>query len=78
MKNVLFNGKSDNCCGYCKLHHASMTVKQMRSKECLQKQCWHFVKNEEHDYWRYRDSMKQKRKERKDRIEQSYLAVTAC
>lgn len=75
MKQTLYNGCSDNCCAYCKLHHCSMTVRQMKIKECLQKQCWHLDKNEEHPYWRQRDVMKQKRKARKDRINQQYLAV---
>ena len=75
MKQTLFNCQSDNCCAYCKLHHCSMTVKQMKSKECLQKQCWHMVKNEEHAYWKQRETMKQKRKDRKDRMNQQYLAA---
>jgi hypothetical protein len=54
-----------------------MTVKQMKSKECLQKQCWHLVKNEEHAYWKQRETMKQKRKDRKDRMNQQYLAAVA-
>lgn len=66
MKTCLFNTYSDNVAGYCKLHHCSMTVKQMRGKECLAKQCWHLVKNEEHQYWRQRELKKQKRKARKE------------
>lgn len=75
MKQTLYNGYSDNCCAYCKLHQCFMTVKQMKAKECLQKQCWHLARNEKHDYWRMRESMKQKRKARKDRIEQYVGAV---
>jgi hypothetical protein len=52
-----------------------MTVRQMRMKSCLQKQCWHLVKNEKHPYWRQREGMKQKRKARKERIDQQYLAA---
>ena len=54
-----------------------MTVKQMKQKECLQKQCWHLVKNEEHQYWRQREVMKQKRKARKARINEYLVAVGA-
>ena len=68
MKQCLFNTCSDNCCAYCKLHHCSMTVKQMKAKNCLQKQCWHLAKNEEHPYWRQRDNAKRKRKNRKQAI----------
>lgn len=68
MKECLFNTYSNNCCAYCKLHHCSMTAKQMKAKSCLQKQCWHLVKNEDHQYWKQRAATKQKRKERKDMI----------
>lgn len=65
MKECLFNSQSNNCCAYCRLHHCSMTVKQMKAKNCLQKQCWHLVKNEQHAYWKQRAATKQKRKDRK-------------
>lgn len=76
MKQTLFNCHSNNCCAYCKLHNCAMTVKQMKVKECLQKQCWHLVKNENHQYWYQREIMKQKRRLRKDRINQYVVAVT--
>ena len=65
MKKTLYNCYSDNCCAYCKLHGCSMTVKQMKKKECLKKQCFHLQKNENHDIWRQRERMKEIRKERK-------------
>lgn len=68
MKECLFNSQSDNCCAYCQRHRCSMTARQMKAKNCLQKQCWHLVKNEEHPYWRQRENMKQKRKNRKQAI----------
>ena len=37
MKTCLFNTQSDNCCAYCKKHRCSLTVKQMRGRECLKK-----------------------------------------
>ena len=45
-----------------------MTAKQMKAKGCLQKQCWHLVKNEDHQYWKQRAATKQKRKERKNML----------
>lgn len=66
MATCLFNTCSDNVAGYCKLHHCSMTVKQIRAKECLSKQCWHLQKNTEHDWWRQREAMKQKRKAKRE------------
>ena len=65
MKECLFNSCSSNCCAYCNHHSCHMTVKQMKAKGCLQKQCWHLVKNEEHQYWKQRKAVKQKRKDRK-------------
>ena len=61
----LFNSQSNNCCGYCKYHHANVTVKQMRAKNCLQKECRHLVKNESHAYWKQREVIKQKKKAKK-------------
>ena len=68
MKACLFNTCSDNVVAYCKYHKCNMTTKQMKCKNCLGKQCWHLVKNEDHQYWRQRESMKQKRKDRKKKI----------
>lgn len=65
MPKTLYNGYSDNCCAYCKLHHCSMTYKQLKKKECLKKQCFHLVKNEEHEIWHQRELIKQRKKERK-------------
>lgn len=66
--DCLFGTCSDNIAGYCQLHRKGMTVKQIKQKECLKKQCNHLKKNEVHDYWRYRETIKNKRRERKDRI----------
>lgn len=65
MKECLFNTHSNNVVGYCRYHKCSMTVKQMRCKECLKKQCHYMIKNEEHQYWKQREAVKQKRKNRK-------------
>ena len=69
MKNCLFNTHSDNVAAYCRYHHCSMTVKQMRCKNCLAKQCYYLVKNEDHQYWKQREMTKQKRKNRKQMID---------
>lgn len=55
----------NRACGFCVHHHCYLTVKQVRQHDCLKKQCFHLKKNEEHDWWRQRDIMKQKRKDRK-------------
>lgn len=64
----LFNTNSNNVAAYCKYHHCGMTVKQMKCKNCLGKQCHYLVKNETHDYWRQREVQKQRRRERKQAI----------
>lgn len=69
MNECLFNTSSNNCCAYCKYHNCSVTVKQMRAKNCLGKQCRHLVKNENHQYWKQRAVTKQRRKSRKQSID---------
>lgn len=59
--------EKNRACGYCRHHHKFLTVKQLRQHECLQKQCFHLYKNEQHNWWKQREVMKQKRKEKKDR-----------
>lgn len=73
MKECLFNSYSNNCCAYCRYHHCSMTVKQMKAKGCLQKQCWYLVRNEQHQYWQQRETTKQKRRDRKTMLN-AYVA----
>lgn len=68
MKTCLYNTQSDNVAAYCRHHNCSMTVKQIKCKNCLQKQCWYLVKNEEHDWWRQREVTKQRRKARKQAL----------
>lgn len=75
MKECLFNTSSNNVAAYCRYHHCSITVKQMKCKECLNKQCRHLVKNEEHQYWRQREFVKQKRKNRRQMINDYVASV---
>ena len=73
MKQTLYSGYSNNCCAYCKFHRCFLTVKQLKAKECLKKECWYLTKNEDHTYWRQREMIKQKRKDRKIKLDQ-YVA----
>lgn len=70
MQKTLFHCFSDNCCGYCAFHQCAITVKQLRRKECLLKQCRHLTKNESHPYWHQRERTKQLRKDRKAHLVQ--------
>ena len=57
--------EKNRACGYCVHHRKYLTVKQLRQHECLQKQCYYLKKNEQHDWWRQREQIKQKRKAKK-------------
>ena len=48
----------------------------MKAKNCLGKQCWYLVKNDDHPYWAQRESMKQKRRDRKQMINDYVSIVT--
>lgn len=76
MQYTLYNGWSDNCCAYCELHRCFMTVKQMKCKNCLQKQCWHLVKNQQHPYWHQREVAKEKRRGRKQRMNEYLTSIS--
>lgn len=76
MEECLFNSQSNNCCGYCHYHHCAMTVKQMRCKNCLGKECRHLIKNENHPYWRQREMIKQKKKAKKQMFNDYIMSVT--
>ena len=65
--DVLYGSQSEksNCCGYCKLKHKYLTVRQMKTKQCLGKQCNALSKIEEHPFWNYRDrKLKEKKMNR--------------
>lgn len=69
MERCLFHTQSNNVAGFCRYHNCSVTVKQMKNKNCLQKGCRYLIKNEKHQYWHQREITKQKRKNRKQMIE---------
>ena len=65
------------CIGYCKFHKAYVTHNQMKTKQCLQKNCDAFIKNENHQFWIEREQKKEeiKRKKIKEkRIEEEKLS----
>lgn len=63
----LYGSEIQQCkaCGYCKRHSRYLTVKMLRQHDCLNKQCYHLVKNEEHKWWQEREHKKALRKARK-------------
>lgn len=66
MKHMTLNNTvARNPCAYCKKKCVSLTWKQVKRKECLKKNCWHFVKYENHEIWKQRKLKKQRKKENK-------------
>lgn len=65
MSRSIFGHELKNPAAYCKYHKGSLSVKQIKAKRCLQKQCRHLLKNEEHTYWQYREEVKKIKKERR-------------
>lgn len=62
LHRTLNNAYAKSPCAYCKHHKCSLTVKQVKQKECLKKQCWH-LKKYDHDWWKQREAAKAKKKE---------------
>lgn len=67
-RKTIFGNESVNYCGYCKRHNGVITPKQIKDKGCLNKQCWHLIKYDDHPFWKEREKMKQLRKERKEKL----------
>ena len=65
----LLNGTEtyfERCVGYCNLHYTFLTITQLKSKQCLRKQCKHLQKIETHQFWIDREAKKQAKKEKKE------------
>ena len=73
----LFDGSySSNSCAYCWKHHKGMTPTQLKSRQCLQRQC-PALQRCEHPYWKQREKTKATRRARKERLERMYQEVTS-
>lgn len=65
------------CIGYCNFHKAYVTHKQMKTKQCLQKNCNAFIKNTNHQFWIEREQKKEELKLKRileKRIEEEKLS----
>lgn len=58
----------NRACGYCPRHKCYLTVKMLKQHDCLNKQCHHLIKNENHPWWIQRAITKAKRQARKARL----------
>ena len=72
---TLYHTYAKKPCGYCKQKGVSITVPQLKKKECLKKQCWHLVKYD-HEYWTQREAIKKKKKENKKKRDEKIKALT--
>lgn len=61
---TLYNTVARSPCAYCRLKNCSLTVKQVKTKQCLSKNCHHLVKYK-HAWWEQRDRDKAKKKANK-------------
>lgn len=73
----LYNTHSENVAAYCHnpKHPYAMTVAQMKCKNCLGKQCKDFEIESSHPYWHQREVLKQKRKNRKQRLNDYIIQI---
>lgn len=62
---TLYNTVARSPCAYCKKKGCSLTVKQVKAKKCLKKNCWHLVKYKNHEWWKQRELAKAKKKANK-------------
>lgn len=68
---TLYGTVARSPCAYCKKHNVSLTWKQVKTKSCLGKQCWHLVKYD-HEVWRQRELQKQRKKASRAEIKKKY------
>ena len=65
MKHMTLNNTvARSPCAYCRKKCVSLTYRQVKSKKCLKKNCWHLVKYD-HEVWRQRELKNQRKKENK-------------
>lgn len=49
---TLFGDKSEQCCGFCKLHRVGITPNQLKTRHCIHPtRCKHFRKFEDSEHW---------------------------
>ena len=65
MRKTLYNTKAKSVCGRCHHHNCGITVRQLKAKKCLAKQCHYLERYEEHEYWHQRALQKANKKAKK-------------
>lgn len=56
-----------HCIGYCKHHCAYITPQQLKTKECLRKQC-RALERHEHIFWKKREFKKMIKKQQRSGV----------
>lgn len=56
----------ERACGYCYYHKCHLTVRQLKSHKCLQKNCNRLERYEDHQWWKQRERAKAKKKLNKE------------
>ena len=75
MKHMtLYGTVARSPCAYCTKHQVSLTVKQIKKRKCLSKECW-YLKKYDHEFWRQRNILKAKKKARKAERKLNYGSI---
>lgn len=69
MKSCLYGSKAkkENIIAYCTYHHSYLTINQLKTKECLKLNCSRLIKYTQKEYWKKRELIKLKKKEKSKR-----------
>jgi hypothetical protein len=55
----------ENKCAYCLYHQCTLSIKQIKVKHCLDRECRHLKKYPEHKVWVRRELIAQLKQQRK-------------
>lgn len=58
--------KAENVCAFCWHHKKGLTVKQLKKRKCLARQCG-ALERKDHPYWAARERIKELKKSRKEK-----------
>lgn len=74
---TFYGGHTDAPVGYCYYHRKHLTVRQLKKRDCLARQCPSLKQCREHPYWEQREQKKTCRTQRRDDRNKQYVALTA-
>ncbi len=62
---TLYGTRTNDAVAYCYYHRCALTLKQMKKKGCLAKQCDRMKRYEDHPYWAKREEARASKKAKK-------------